>query len=387
MDNRIIAHLDMDAFYAEVERRSNPQFAELPIVVGADPKLGKGRGVVATANYKARAYGIHSALPISIAWRLSQQASAQGKPQAIFLPPNFPAYHQTSQRIFILLSQFVPCIEQASVDEFYLDLSSFRVFQEAINIATTIKSKIKDTENLPCTIGIAPNKLIAKLITTRFKPDGLKSVQSHELDSFMQNLSVRDIPGIGPKAEALLTSKNIHFVSQLQAIEKNSLLSWFGKWGAEIYDKIRGIDNSEVLFSREIKSISEEETFDTDTLQSSFLLDRIVSLCDRVLDRMKTERIKGFRTVSIKIRFSDFTTKTRAHSFFVLTDNHMLARLEVQRLFLPFLDTRENPQKKQIRLIGVKLDNFIDSATSKNNTKTLKKQLPLFSENEYQSSI
>jgi DNA polymerase IV (DinB-like DNA polymerase) len=360
---RIIAHLDMDAFFAQVEERDNPRFAGLPIAVGSDPKSGTGRGVVATANYKARVYGIHSAQPISTAWRLSQNAKNAGKPQTIFLPPNFPQYQRVSLQILSILQNRIPLVEQASVDEFYLDLSSFGEYEKAFIAIGKLKSKIKEELRLTCSIGVGPNKLIAKLLSSRFKPDKITVLLPQEVDGFLSPLAVGDIPGIGPKSEAFLHGKDIQTISQLKNISRETLKSWFGKWGEEMYDRIRGVDSSPVTAERETKSISEEETFDENIRTPSILLEKLVSLSDRVCDRMQEEKIVGFRTIGIKIRFSDFATKTRAHSLASLTHDKKIMRREVQRMFLPFLDKRENPKRMAIRLIGVKVENFHETGT------------------------
>lgn len=363
---RIIAHLDMDAFFAQVEERNNPQFAGLPIVVGADPKNGFGRGVVSTANYQARSYGIHSAQPISTAWRLSQQAKIQGKPEVVFLPPNFSQYQKVADEILVILQRHISFIEQASIDEYYLDLSFIchaeldlaSCFEKANALMEKIKSEIKLQERLTASVGIGPNKLIAKLLSSRFKPDGLAVITQKEINTFLDPLPTRDIPGIGPKTEEFLLKQHIRTVADLKKISKEELIGWFGKWGSEMYDRIRGIDDSLVEIDREIKSISEEETFEVDTLNPSYLFERLLFLTTSICPRLRNEKITGFKTISVKIRFSDFTTKIRSHTLDSYTDNRTVLQTEVKRLFLPFLDKRENPQKKAIRLVGVKVDNW-----------------------------
>lgn len=355
---RIIAHLDMDAFFAAIEERNNPQFAGLPIAVGADPKDGTGRGVVSTANYKARLYGIHSALPISTAWKLSEQAKKKGESAVIFLPPNFSQYHQISQRIYVLLKGFVPVVEAGSIDEFYLDLSFCSDFLKATRLIQEIKAKIKGTERLTCSVGVSTNKLVAKIASAHQKPDGLTMVPPEKIETFLGHLVIGKIPGIGPKTEEVFHKRNIRTVSVLQKIGKEVLLTWFGKWGEDIYNKVRGIDAGEVTEEQEIKSISLEETFEVDTLNPSYLFERLLFLTTNICPRVRNEKITGFKTISVKIRFSDFTTKTRSHTLDSYTDNLTVLQTEVKRLFLPFLDKRENPQKKAIRLVGVKVDNW-----------------------------
>ncbi len=395
----IIAHLDMDAFFAAVEERENPQFEGWGIVVGADPKNGLGRGVVSTANYQARKYGIHSAQPITVAWRLAKEAERRGEPKTVFLPVNGSYYSQVSDRIFSIVRKYVPAVEQTSIDEAYLDLSNHvesaevghgffahlpnspRPFQglgsntvgvlkkhdlpadstsytKAIELIQKIKAEIKSQEKLTASVGIGPNKLIAKMASARFKPDGLTVVRSDEIEKFLDPLPIGDIPGIGPKSEEFFHKKRIYKISDLKKISREQLVSWMGKWGAGIWEKVRGIDDSKVSSVREIKSISEQETFEKDTISAAFILDRLDKLATGVMERMKSEGIVAFKTVTVVIRFADFTTKNRAHTLKDYSDNLAILKNESIKLILPFLDRRENPQLKKIRLIGVGVESF-----------------------------
>lgn len=355
---RIIAHLDMDAFFANIEERNNPQFAEFPIVVGADPKGGNGRGVVSTANYRAREYGIYSALPISTAWKLSEKAKQTGKPPVIFLPGNYIHYSKTSEKIYTILKSFVGIVEPASIDEFYLDLSFCSDFLKATNLIEEIKKQIWASEKLTCSVGLAVNKLVAKIASSYKKPDGLMIVPFTAMESFLGKLPIGDIPGIGPRTEEFFRAKKIYTVADVRTINKNVLLVWFGRWGEDVYQKARGIDEDVVTEEEEIKSISEEETFDKDTLSPAFLLDRLTRLSQNVAMRVKRENIKGFKTITLKVRFTGFVTKTRSFTPSAYMDKESTLQIIVKRLFLPFLDRRENPQRKFIRLLGVKVDNW-----------------------------
>lgn len=372
---RIIAHLDMDAFFAAVEERENPQYQGLGIVVGADPKSGLGRGVVSTSNYQARKYGIHSAQPISQAWRLAQSAMHNRELKTVFLPVNMSFYEKVSDKIMGIIRKYVPVVEQTSIDEAYLDLSfclpessdtdlsdSMNMYQESFQKAETliykIKTEIKEKEHLTCSVGIGPNKLIAKMVSARFKPDGLAVIKPDEVEKFLDPLSIGDIPGIGPKSEEFFHKKKIFKVLDLKKISKEQLISWMGKWGEDIYFKVRGLDDSPVAIEREIKSISEQETFEMDTLSATLLLDRLYKLAERVIDRMQSEGIKSYKTVTIVVRFSDFTTKNRAHTLSKIAGDFPTLKMESFKLFLPFLDRRENPKLKLIRLIGVGIENF-----------------------------
>ncbi|MBI2611484.1 DNA polymerase IV [Candidatus Gottesmanbacteria bacterium] len=372
---RIIAHIDMDAFFAAIEERENPQYKGLGIVVGADPKGGSGRGVVSTANYQARKYGIHSAMPISIAWRLSEEARKRGEPKTVFLPVNGKYYGEVSERIFAIIRKYVPLVEQTSVDEGYLDLTFAGSFEKAIEIINKLKEEIREKERLTAKIAIAPNKLVAKIVTSRAKPDSVSIIYPHFVHNFLDPLAVGDIPGIGPKTEEVLEKKGIRNVVELRGVAREQLIEWFGKWGEGMYERARGIDESEVMVEREIKSISEQETFEVDTLSSAILLPKLEWLAQKVGVRMKSEGIRQFKTVTITVRFSDFTTKSRAHSLKEFTNDTDVIKKEAMKLFMPFLDKRENPQKKLIRLLGVGIEGFYNEKKK----EVVSKQLDMLS--------
>ena len=396
--DRIIVHIDMDAFFAAVEERERPRIRGLPIVVGADPKGGVGRGVVSTANYKAREYGIRSAQPISIAWRLSEEAARQGKPRAVFLEPNFRLYSAVSREIMEYLRTKADAFEPASIDEAYLQISSLTVrhserkrriskdssgfspqndlWNEAGEIAKEIKRYILKNQKLTCSIGIGPNKLIAKIAAGRQKPDGLTIVKPDEVQNFLDPLSVREIPGIGPKSEETLAKIGIRTIQQLRQLERERLGELFGKprrtiniskmksgsrplrasgWGLDMWRKAQGIDESPVQEEYGTKSIGEQETYEKDTLNSNFLIGRLKELSQSVFKTIEKEEF-SFKTVSIIVRFHDFETKTRAHTLDKPVQDGKILEAEALQLFLPFLDTRENPKKKMIRLLGVRVE-------------------------------
>jgi DNA polymerase IV (DinB-like DNA polymerase) len=359
---RIIVHLDMDAFYAAVEERYNPSLQGLPVVVGADPKEGKGRGVVTTANYKARAFGIHSALPISRAWRLAEAARKRGEPATAFIPTNFRLYGEVSNRIMQLLATSADAIEEASIDEAYLDISSLGSHDAAVERMTSLKIAIKEKEGLGCSVGIGPNKLIAKIASGYNKPDGLTLVLPEMVLQFLDPLPIRTIPGIGAKSEAFLHGQNIRTIKELREVQEAKLLEWFGKWGQRLFEKVRGIDVSEVSNEWTRKSVGEQETFEHDTRNPSFVTERLYDMTERVIGKLREKEFTGFRTVTLTVRFSDFDTRNRSHSLksgIVLDDaGQTLQRLkqEALSLLLPFFDARENPRSKAVRLIGLRLE-------------------------------
>lgn len=365
---RIILHIDMDAFFASVEERDHPRIKGAPIVVGSDPANGKGRGVVSTANYAARAYGIKSAVPISRAWQLSQKAKKEGKPEVVFFEPNIKKYAAISKEIFEYIAKQGEVFEAGGIDECYLELAveSLRLtaardqWEGAEKTARKIQDYIQKKFGLSCSIGIGPNKLIAKIAAGRQKPHGLTMVRDDEVQSFLTPLSVRELLGIGPKTAAGLAEIGVETIKQLRQRTKAELVECFGvKHGAHMYESARGIDNSPLEPYREAKSISSETTFDEDTLDASVLLNTFKSLVKEVAALVKKER-KQFKTVGIIVRFSDFETLTRSHTIEEASDDVGVLEVEAMKLFLPFLDSRENPKRKKIRLVGVRAEKLVE---------------------------
>lgn len=356
---RIVAHLDMDAFYAAVEERYRPELRGRPVVVGADPKGGKGRGVVTAANYAARKHGIRSALPISRAWRLAETARRRGEPETVFLRGNRALYREVSERIMAVLAKGADAFEEASIDEAYLDLSSLGDFERAAEHARGLKREIREREGLSCSVGVAPNKLVAKIASEFRKPDGLTIVRPEEVQRFLDPLPVRVIPGIGPKTEVLLHEKRIRSVAELRRIDLAELRTWFGKWGEDLHDKARGVSENPVSNVWEPKSIGEQETFEEDTLDSAFALERARLLAAAVFRRFVAGGFRAFRTVTVTVRFADFTTTSRSHTGKVPLATEEALHTEVRQLLVPFFDARQNPKHKRLRLIGVRVEKLL----------------------------
>lgn len=359
---RIIVHVDMDAFYAAVEERFNPNLRDLPVVVGADPKEGKGRGVVTTANYKAREFGIHSALPIARAWHLAEAARRRGAPATVFIQPNMPVYREVSGRIMQILQSFSDSFEEASIDEAYLDVSSLESFAAAADQMTRLKVAIREREELGCSVGIGPNKLIAKIASGHQKPDGLTVIAPEMVEDFLGPLPIRVIPGIGPKSERFLHERNLYTVLDLRRVPAPTLVEWFGRSGQRLFEKARGIDDSEVSNEWTRKSLGEQETFEEDTRSRSTVTARLDLMAERILAKLRAKEFKGFRTVTVTVRFADFQTSNRSHSvkggILISDDDDGLGRLkeEALSLILPFFDARENPREKAFRLIGLRVE-------------------------------
>ncbi len=346
----------MDAFFAAIEERDRPRLRGLPIVVGADPREGKGRGIVSTANYKAREYGIRSALPISTAWRFSKEARRAGKPEVVFIEPDFRKYSTSSEKIVGIIRKHAPLVEQASIDEAYFDLSFVGSYETAQKLCETIKKEIKKEEGLTCTIGIGPNKLIAKIASDIKKPDGLTVVREEEAEKFLEPLAIRKIPGIGPKTEEMFKKMRIIKVADLKKFSEEELDELLGKWGIELYRKIRGRDDSPIVEEYEAKSIGEQETFEKDSRDPSFISERLKTLCDGVFKSFERSDFENFRTVVVTVRFTDFSTKNRSYTMPESSDSKKVLEFESLKLLIPFFDKRENPSRKAIRLIGVRME-------------------------------
>jgi nucleotidyltransferase/DNA polymerase involved in DNA repair len=228
---RLIAHIDMDAFYAAVEERFHPELCGRPVVVGADPKAGTGRGVVTAANYAARKYGIRSAVPISRAWRLAEAARRRGEPDTVFVRGDRAHYREVSERLMAIIARGVDAFEAASIDEAYVDLSSLGDLDQAERHVRGLKAEILAQEGLTSSVGLGPNKLVAKIASDFRKPDGLTVVRPEDVQTFLDPLRIRVIPGIGPKTEAWLHGQGIRTIAQLRSVEPAQLTGWFGKWG------------------------------------------------------------------------------------------------------------------------------------------------------------
>lgn len=353
----------MDAFFASIEERDNPRFKGRPIVVGSDPEGGNGRGVVSTANYAARKYGIHSALPISTAWWLSEEAKKKGLPAAVFTGGHMGKYGAVSEEIMAIIREFAPLVEEASIDEAYIDLSFAGSFKKAEGLCKKIKKAVKEREKLTCSIGLGPNKLIAKIASDMQKPDGLtiigaddEKISARLVEEFLAPLSIRKIPGIGPKAEITLNKLGVKTISDLKKIPLFKMRELMGKWGEDIYLKARGESDSPVSNEYEAKSIGEQETFHEDSRDSNFIIERLKIVSEDVIKRLKRSDFTAYRAIGITVRFSDFETKTRARTLVEPASDAATLNFEALKLFLPFLDKRENPRQKAIRLIGVKIE-------------------------------
>jgi DNA polymerase IV (DinB-like DNA polymerase) len=335
---RIILHVDMDSFFASVEVRNNPDLAGLPVVVGANPKGGSGRGVVCTCSYEAREYGIRSAMPISEAYVRC--------PDAVYLPVRHALYSEVSADIMQAIRPFADAFAQVSVDEAYCDISSCGSYAAAGTIGRKIKNLVRDRQKITCSVGIGPNKIIAKIASDYRKPDGMTIVQPDEAVAFLAPLPVRKIPGIGKKAEERLSSLSITTVGDLAAADPHLLRTALGKWGLVMHARAKGIDDTPVAGRGERKSIGKERTFPEDVTDRELLCQTLSTLTGEVCRRLRKDG-ERCRTVTVKIRYQGFITRTKAMSFGHATDRDDLIEQTAQSLIRPFLTSTP------VRLIGV----------------------------------
>jgi len=350
--SRIILHVDMDQFYAAVEEREHPEFIGKPIVVGADPKEGKGRGVVSTCNYTAKKYGISSGMPISRAWELC--------PDAIFLRPHYKLYIQASSRIMKILLRYADKFEQWGLDEAFLDTSSkASSFEEAKQLAMAIKQEIYEKEKLTCSIGIAHNKLVAKIASDFQKPDGLMAVDESDAERFLAPLPVRKLLWVGKKTERKLNKLGIKTIGDLASFDVSILMEKFGVMGAQYHFSARGIDHSEVAESGEVKSVSREITFEEDTSDVNLVSETLEKLSQKIHEEL-LERKLLFKTVTIKIRYKNFETHTHGKRLSFFTNNLHSLHKTAKELIQPYLI-----KDRKIRLVGMRASNFTSSKEQK----------------------
>ena len=342
---RSIVHVDLDAFYASVEELDHPEWKGHPLVVGADPKDGHGRGVVTTANYAARKFGIRSAMPISEAWRRC--------PDARFVYPRFERYHEKSQEVFAILRESADAVEPAGIDEGYLDLTSrFGDLGAAVDHARSVQERILREAQLSASMGIASNKVVAKIATDMRKPHGLTVVPPGTEEAFLAPLEVRKIPGVGPKTEAHLAAMGIATVGQLAAIPAALLAREFGAWGPRLAQLARGIDEAPVEVGWERKSVGGETTFLRDTDDPTEWRATVAGLAREAAESLVREESVA-RTVTLKVRLSGFETYTRARTLPTPTDDAAV----VARVALDLLD--ENRPTRAVRLLGVRLSHIL----------------------------
>jgi len=342
---RRILHVDMDAFYASVEIRDNPALRGKPVIVGGSPQR---RGVVAAASYAARSFGVHSAMPMARALALC--------PQAVLITPRLAVYAEVSSQIREIFARYTPYIEPLSLDEAFLDVSDCeKLFSGARTIATAIKQAIRDELELVASVGVAPNKFLAKIASDINKPDALVVVDADGVRGFLDPLPVGRLWGAGRATVAVFERMGIRSIGQLRRQSEAWLVSHFGKQGSHLWQLAHGIDNREVISDAQAKSISHETTFGEDLRDREALEAWLLHLTEQVAWRLRRAGLRG-RVVQLKLRFPDFKTITRSHTLSEASASTDTLWQTARRLF------RANwPGTPAIRLIGIGVAGLSDA--------------------------
>ena len=348
---RRVIHADLDAFYASVEQMDNPELVGKPVLVGGSPER---RGVVAACSYEARAFGVHSAMPM--------RTAVNRCPHGVVVPPRFDRYHQVSQRVMAIFRSMTPEVEPLSLDEAYLDVTETIPSEiPDLQVARNLKDRVINEVGLTLSVGSATSKSVAKIASDLGKPDGLVVVEPGTEKEFLAPLPIRKLGGIGPKTESRLLRAGVETLGDLAARSDEWLKRQFGKRGLDLGALCRGNDERPVAPRRRAKSVSAEVTFPQDIGDSRLLLEEVARLCVRVGERLE-QQTSGARTVTVKLRLADFTTLTRSTTLpMALRDAH-----ELQRVSQRILQKELFPGRK-FRLLGVGVSGFVPPG-----------QLPLF---------
>lgn len=341
---RKVIHVDMDAFYASVEMRDNPKLKGRPVVIGGSPQ---SRGVVCTASYEARQFGVRSAIPCSRALRLC--------PQAIFIAPDFKKYKMVSSEIRKIFHRYTPVVEPLSLDEAFLDVTQNTELY-AVQIGKEIRHAIEQELQLTCSVGVAPNKLVAKIASDYRKPGGLTVVPPHKVFQFMKTLPVRRLFGVGPATEARLSLKGIRTCADLVDLSQNEAEALLGQHGLWLHRAAHGIDLRPVQTDRVRKSFGREQTFSKDILEVSLLEAELQSLCFQIHKDLLGSR-KQCRTITLKVKYSDFSVVTRSWTQTTPYESAESIFSAARKLLASKTDAGQRP----VRLVGVSGANLIST--------------------------
>lgn len=339
----MILHVDMDAFYPSVEIRDNPDLAGLPVIVGGTPE---GRGVVAAASYEARKYGVHSAQPAATALRLC--------PQAVVIRPRMSHYATVSHQIFELLQRYTPLVEPLSLDEAFLDVGgSEPLFGTAPEIARKIKDDIQREAGLIASVGVAPNKFLAKIASDLEKPNALVVVDPARVQEFLDPLPVGRLWGVGRVTGGVFERLGVKTIGQMRQVPLDELRGHFGQSGEHLWDLAHGRDDRRVIPDREAKSISHETTFGVDINEIDVLLTRLMELTELVCARLRRHELRG-RTIQLKLRYANFDTITRS----ITLDHPTDSTQAIWQAASTMLRERLPNRRLSVRLIGVGVHGF-----------------------------
>ena len=353
-----ILHADMDAFFSAVEQRENPELKGEAVIIGGVSL--SNRGVVSTASYEARKFGVHSAMPIAKARKLC--------PDGIYLPARHGLYKESSREIFNILKKYTPLVEKLSIDEAFLDVKGCeRLYGDAVEIAKKIKKEVKKKTKLTISVGVSVNKFLAKLASDFDKPDGLTIIKKDDVKSFMYKLEIDKIWGVGNVFAAKLAEEGVYKAGDIWSYSLEELKDQFGKAGVKLFFLSRGIDNREVKSQSEIKSISHEETFIDNISDQDKLFAYLFKMSEKVSFRLHSNSLKG-NTVFIKVRYSDFSTYSRQKSLKVAVNSSE----EIYQIAKTLLN-KDNLLKKPLRLLGVGVANLCSEG---------KEQLNLFADDD-----
>jgi DNA polymerase IV len=337
---RAVLHVDMDAFYASVEKRDDPSLAGKPLIVGGIA----GRGVVAAASYEVRKYGVHSAMPMSTALRLC--------PHAVCVRPRMARYKEVSDQVFSVFNEITPIVQGLSLDEAFLDVTASRaLFGDAVTIARRIKSQIQETTGLTASVGVASNKLVAKIASDLDKPDGLTIVPEERIQAVLDPLSVRRLPGLGRKSGAKVEAAGIHTLGELRVAPDSVLRPLFGRYTQRIRERAAGIDDRPVLPDRDEKSLSAEETFERDIGDTRVLQAELTRLAELACERLRRKQLMA-ACIGVKIRRGDFATFTRQRAVAPPTHDGRTVANVARDLLTRWL---KNAPGAKLRLLGVVL--------------------------------
>ncbi|MGD0113359.1 MAG: DNA polymerase IV [Armatimonadota bacterium] len=338
MNQRIILHVDMDAFYAAIEQRDRPELRGLPVIVGGTPE---GRGVVSTASYEARKFGIHSAMPAVRARRLC--------PDGVFLGGDIRKYIAVSRQVMEILRRHAEQIEQVSIDEAFLDVTDRAAkIAEGERVAIRIKREIREELRLTASVGVGPNEFLAKLGSDLRKPDGLVAIRPEEAERFLASLPVVKLWGVGPKTERRLQAAGFRTIGDVAQAPIDQLRRLLGAWGDVIYELACGIDERPVATSHETKSVSAENTFARDLFDIKEMRRALSDLSRELARRLRDDELRA-KTIAIKVRFGDFRTLARQVTLTEATDSAQVIRAAAYRL----LDEVER-NARGVRLLGVR---------------------------------